>query len=413
MKKITKLFINISIFSCLFLTGCFNPVFYEIRKDVKPEPKTIYGPVNQLTRVTANDNTEYLVLAANKGVRYKKAESTGHDSWVSINNLPFDLVHYSNSSKSIEGEYIAGVYSSEDTLYMLSIVYDIDEDIGRTYPKKCTLWGTQDISTKGWNEKVNWTAIVSGEDYFPIYYQDTGFFSAFSIFQTNSIEKANRHVYLRKGNHGALNSKYETVTYYELSGTSTPAEITIPLDKIVDITKEEDSCIYSAIYFNGDVLFFNSPAATTNETNTTAADKFYYSVDNKIYYGTTKENVASTLTASNKISTLAVCSDVLLIGCADYNTTSVNGTKGGIYKTTLEAGIPGKALVDFSTNAKFQIPSSYYVTVLLNATPENSELESCLYCGTQIYGTDTSSTASFDNVGLWSYYPGRGNWNRE
>ena len=51
MKHIIKLLLSISLFSILMtLTGCFDPIFYEIRKDVKPEKveEKILLPVNVL-----------------------------------------------------------------------------------------------------------------------------------------------------------------------------------------------------------------------------------------------------------------------------------------------------------------------------------------------------------------------------
>ena len=67
MKRI----LNITVILCsLILTSCFNPVYYEIRKDVKPEAGTISGNILQITRTTV-DNQEFLVLYANEGIRYK------------------------------------------------------------------------------------------------------------------------------------------------------------------------------------------------------------------------------------------------------------------------------------------------------------------------------------------------------
>ena len=86
----------------------------------------------------------------------------------------------------------------------------------------------------------------------------------------------------------------------------------------------------------------------------------------------------------------------------------VTGNAGGIDKVILDNKIP-TSLGTFTTNAQFQITSDFIVLALLNATPEKSELESSLYSAINFPGT----SESFSNVGLWSYYPSRGNWNRE
>ena len=86
----------------------------------------------------------------------------------------------------------------------------------------------------------------------------------------------------------------------------------------------------------------------------------------------------------------------------------LTGNSSGIKKARLTAGVPGEML-SFNTNAQFQITSNYIVLSLVNATPEKDELESSLYASITFAGT----SYNFDNIGLWSYYPSRGNWNRE
>ena len=49
----------------------------------------------------------------------------------------------------------------------------------------------------------------------------------------------------------------------------------------------------------------------------------------------------------------------------------------------------------------------------LSQFPSKTEEEASLYATITFRGTGTSSSASFNNVGLWSYYSSRGNWNRE
>ena len=61
-----------------------------------------------------------------------------------------------------------------------------------------------------------------------------------------------------------------------------------------------------------------------------------------------------------------------------------------------------------------KLTSSYNILATLNATPDKTEAESSLYASINFYGTGSSSSSvSYTDVGLWSYYPSRGNWNRE
>ena len=75
MKRTSKLILSVSLISILLtLTGCFSPIFYEIRKDVKPETATVSGNITNITRYRTGDK-EFLILAADKGLRFKEAAS--------------------------------------------------------------------------------------------------------------------------------------------------------------------------------------------------------------------------------------------------------------------------------------------------------------------------------------------------
>jgi len=414
MKKLNNVLPVLVILTCALFQGCFNPVFNEIRKDVKPEDTTVKSPVNMITRFTVSDN-EFLVIASDEGIRYKRADSGTHSEWKTYGGLPFSLHYYDFDDDTHKGEQIIGVYSSSDTFYILSTAYGVDDTYGTVYPAKFTLWGAPaselTATDATWEGTANWVKIIEDSDntYFPMYIYNSYYYSAFSMFQTNSVKKENREVYIRKGNTASKAEDFQTITYYALSGTAAPTEVTL---SPVDSTTE--NCIRSAVSMNGTTYFFNSYAATTNETKDSAATYYYYANGGTVCYGTNGTDNASAVSLDGKdISALAACSDVLLIGCADYGAYNSSGVKGGIHKTTLENGIPGNSTASFSTNAQFQITSAYYVTALLNATPERTEAESYLYCASQLFGSESGSTASFSDVGLWSFYPDRGNWNRE
>ncbi len=419
MKK-NRLFTITVILCSIFLSSCYNPVFYEIRKDVKPEETKLKSPINQITRFTV-ENEEFLTVISDGGIRYKKTNSEKHDDWLIFNNLPIKMHTYNYSNTTHEGEMLLGLFASSDTLYLLTAQYSVDEEQGTTYPSKISLWGKSVSSIKlvdpskdhNWKSDSGWDLILSDSDdeYFPIYQYDDYYYSAFSIFQTNAVQNSNRKVFLRVGDSSAEKSSFRNLKYYELSQSSIKP-LTIENSQIVD--SSSTNCVQSAVSFNGDVLFFNSCVATTNETKDNPATKFYYGSGGSLYYGTSVTQTKKTLTISKTdISALAVCSDVILIGCADWDSTSIYNSAGGIYKTTLNDGIPAESTVNFTTNATFQITTSYYVTCLLNATPEKTEKNSSLYCASQIFGNDSSKSGSTSNVGLWSYYPERGNWNRE
>ena len=157
------------------------------------------------------------------------------------------------------------------------------------------------------------------------------------------------------------------------------------------------------IYFNKNKRNYLKQNTRTNKIH--KFQKFYYTNrNNRLYYSNGGTPAYLECHSDYVISSLATTADSILIG---YGTTST-GYGGGIGRSLLVDGKP-TGVVGFDSNAKFQITTSYMVPVVLNASPEKTEKESSLYAAVTFAG----SSYNFDNVGLWSYYPERGNWNRE
>ena len=408
MKRI--LFFS-TILSSLILASCFNPVYYEIRKDVKPEEGTISGNISQITRTTV-DNQEFLVLYANEGIRYKQKDLSEHGEWRIFNNPPCaKSVVFDKISQKYVGEQVVSIFSDKDTLFAITAKYKYNTELGTTNVDYMKVYGTQlhldetDSSKHTWSTNNEWTLIIDDTEkkIFPFAGADSSSdyqSSEFAIFQTNSPKAEHRKVFIRSGN--------SNPTYYELSG------IQQPVTTNVIITGKESNIANSAVYFNGEVLFFESLASTTNETYDSEATRFYFGNDNKLYANkqANSKETDKYCDAEHTISSLAVCADAILIGRGRFGNDST--TTGGITKTSLdESGTPGTSLVSFDTNASFQLSTAYLINCIVNSSPEKSETESSFYSSVSIKGTATSTGASFRNLGLWSYYPSRGNWNRE
>ena len=401
--------ILISVFA-LMLTGCFDPIFSEIRKDVKPESATVSGNITSITRYTAGGE-EYLVLSADGGIRYKLADNEEHDSWNVYENLPFELAHFDYEDSVYEGEQILKVLANSDTLYLVCAIYEATGWEGKSNPASFCIWSKQISAANGiWSTSGDWSKVdTSAKNYFPLA-QDSSeyYYSNFNVFQTNTPLAKNRHAYLCTYDVDA-----GTVEYNELTGLETL--------KAVKIEKLEDdstnSRAYSAAYFDGSILFFNSVAVVTDETYTDEATTIYYggvcSSDNDysaLYYkkagSESYTELKYDLDKKTTFSALAVCKDSIIMGCG--NIASGSG-KGGVRHALLTDGVPQSIIDEFDSNASTQLSSAYYVMALLNATPEKTEAESALYAALSY----SETSGYFDNVGLWSYYPERGNWNRE
>lgn len=406
MKK--RIFFTAILSATIFFAGCYNEVFYDIMQDVAPEDATVSGNISAITRYTVSE-TEYLVVNADSGLRYKKALDSGHGNWKTLggDKLPFDFHSYDYFSAKHNGEQLIKILADETTLYLVTVSYKNDDSEGISAPTVVKLYGAE-ISDWDAVEKASWTEIIGeaeSSEYFNFAKSDTYYYTTlFGIFQTNAPQKAHRRAYIRAGNSDA--------TYYELSGTSTPSAISVTPQEVQN-GKSSTNRAQSAVWFGAGVLFFNATASTTNETYKEDATCFYYADGKTVYHS--KEAGAfekDTVNADAAVSALMTCADALIIGRGDFSTSSSTTSSGGLKKTSLKDGVPGTSLEDFKTNAKTKF-NSYHIISLLNATPDKTEAESDMYTSITFRGTGSTSGGSAKNIGLWSYYPDRGNWNRE
>ena len=416
MKKnlLFKLAVSTFLLFSLVFTGCQDPIFEAIREDVPPEDATVSGNVNFITRYTAGGE-EYLVLAADEGLRYKQKDINSHGAWKTY-SLPFELLNYDYDSSSHNGEQILAVLADSTYLYLISAVYTHTNIEGTSYPSEINLYAKIiNASNSEWDTSGDWTkvsTVINEYNIFPIYEEDSYsvelYKSDFRVFQTNAPKKAHRAAFILS--HDRDNDVYK---YYQLNGTSAPTEITSTVEAaLIDPSPSSDSdyvpTALSAVYFGSGFKFFTCQAATTNETYTTDATYFYYSNgDAKLIYSDgTNTNASNPVNTEKVISCLAVTKDSILVGHG-----KTPSSVGGIDRVNVSDGIPTGmgSFSDINSNAKFQITSDYMVLALVNANPDKTEVESALYASITFHSTSNN----FDNIGLWSYYPERGDWNRE
>lgn len=422
-----KILIVTTLLSLLF-TSCFSPVFYQISKEVPPEQATVVGVINSLVRYKASD-TEYLVVAANGGIRYKNAADSYHTTWEEYKALPFELHSFNFEESKHIGQSIIKVLADKDTLYIVSTSYKVDEDLGLTIPDVVSVYAKQisaNSETGLWDTTGEWTNVASGNGYFTFSIHDDYVYSNFNSFCTNSVKSENRKAYIRCGSTDSYSEEYRTVKYFQLNGINPITEIAISSFESNNNIETKSQNINSAVVLNGQTIFFNTLASTTNETLEKDATYAYFGNSTNLAYtdGVTsyfakgeKDGKIEKISCGTPISCLAACSNKLLIGRGDYSDT-INFTTGGITQIALDSnGIPGNTLIKkFDVeNTKNQLADSYIVLTLLNVDPSKTELESTLYAslGFAGSGSSTNSSVNYNRIGLWSYYPSRGNWNCE
>lgn len=361
MKKILKT-LALSLLFIPFIAGCKAPVFYEIMRDVAPEEATVNGVITSITRYKSGTE-EKLVTFSSDGLIWKDKDGTAHGQWSCFPN-----------SNQLSGKIIKTAADSSN-LYVVTITFHEDVEKGLNLPDPATLWC---YNNGIWDKVKNTPKLNPGN---------------FNIFCTNDVDKSKRSAYLRIDNE-----------VYKLSG------------KTFNETNPTEGNFNSVVSGgnsggNSSDIFFESTASVKNE------NYIYWGEGSKLYYSNDTSNPKAegkkklALDAGTDISCLAVTSDSILIGRGDFSNSLIS--KGGIAKTSLTNGVPGNSLESFSTNATSQLASVYQIYTLLVANPEVTELEASIYASMGFKGSGSSTSVSYDNIGLWSYYPERGNWNRE
>lgn len=389
MKKILSL-AGLSILLLSIFTGCKEPVFYNIMTDVPPEQATVSGNINSIVRYTSGGD-EYLVTNDSKGLIYKKTSDDGHGKWNVYQNLPFELVKYDYFGSGWVGEKIIKVVADSSNIYLVTVSFVNDNDVGTNAPYKFNIWAGNVTLTE---TSGSWTKVANTDDKLSFYKDKDGIYhTVFNVFCTNDLSKSNRKAYFRSGEENKV---------FELNGSSFTTKSVTPVDST--------GLIDSAVYFNGTYRFFNSIASVST------SKAMYWSEGSVLCWsknGTTKE--ATVCDANTEISCLAATNDSILIGRGNFSSSS-SYSSGGITKTSLASdGTPGTSLTEFSTNATSQLSSAYLIHTVLCADPSKDELDASLYASISFKGSGASTSVSYENIGLWSYYPYpiRGNWNRE
>ena len=375
-----------------------------------------------------------------------------------------------------EGQTIIKVAADSDTLYLVTIQYAKDEAEGKTVPDTVRIWANSSFSlsesgtltsTADWVEiaKESYDSSKTSYNFFTLINESrySYWYSDFNVFCSNTPQKEHRAAFLRNG---YVRKNDERAVYYKLNGTNvlTPESAIAKsvwdgnkyvatniayLNGETDISDSPAMIIAdnsngididSVAYLNGNYYFFDSIAVTTNETKDTDATLIYYGSTRSTNRSTTDHShisdsylisltcvtAGSTITPTTTtvldvgedISCLAMTKDSLFIGRADYTLTSTY--TGGVVKMSVNAdGTPvlnsnnSAYLSSFTTNASIQLSSSYQIFTLLVADPSKAELDSIIYSSIGFKSSGTSTAVNYKNVGLWAYYPSRGNWNRE
>lgn len=394
-KSISKawavLSLSVGIFSALTLPSCSGVIFDTIRDEVELDDAVISGDIASVVRYQL-DGTENIFIA--NGKIYNRSVATDKDTDGN------DVTDFSDSvaaskidwTKFVKPEGTVYDLAADSTyLYAAAVVYE-DDDNGYNVPTTRTIYCYDSSSS-------SWTSIYSVE------YSSS---SSSKLLCTNTPKNENRKAYFRYG-----------TAVYELNGTSQLGEdggvaaqyVYKTNDSYpVGILGSEDSSStaispVSCAFFNDEVYFSTAYAMTTNETFDDDANYVYYSSGDNVYYSEDASSWTAVDLSCDTIISLAVTQNYLLAGTDEGIVHTSYATKA----STDVGGIPDSGTADFSTNADSTLSSYYEVTALLVINPALGEYDGTIYATLDMSGT----SASLNNIGLWSYYASRGKWNRE
>ena len=403
-------------FAAAHFTSCgYEPVFYGIMHDVLPEAATVTGNINAIARCTVGSD-EYLFVSNGGSLLYKSIDANHHGAWTNSGiALPFAPHHYNFNATAYEGEGHQGqqilyVLSDKDFIYLLTANYTQDDEYGVGVPDTVFLWACalSDVLT---GDSSKWKTITTNKsDTLTLETttdtSTTQFVMDFYLFSSNAPQKDHRTAYLAIRDSGSVN-------YYTLNGQSAPTSKTITNKKL---TNNDASEIHSVFFFGGNEYFSDSYVVTTNETAGTSPDNATVAVlasSDALYKLTdASANPTSFISIGSPVASLAFTNDSLLVGKGSY--TSSYTSNGGISRILLDSnGVPQSSTAAFTNNAPYQFTSSYILMTLLCADPSQDEAQASIYATITYRGSSGSTSATFNDIGLWSYYPARGNWNRE
>jgi hypothetical protein len=371
-------FTSLLLSAPLFLTGCQDVIYSKIMNEVTLDDATISGTVNAIVRFGSN------IFIENGNVYYKSASSTTHDSWNSF-MTGLTPVSYDYYGRAYNGTYIIKLAADENYLYALGVTYEEDESEGENVASAEYLYY---YNGSTW---VQGPSVTSG---------------AATIFCTNTPNPSFRKAYIRTGDGVFL-----------LDGAALPSITSVSSLTQQSSTYGAGTSTCSAIYrySDGAVYFRDEWATGSNAISTTAAGAtttdgttplyYYYANGDVLYYSKDPSAFSSNYDLGiTSIYSMAVTSDSIILGTAG----------SGLYKVTNTSGVPGSSIVDFSTNADSALGSPYRILTLLAVDPSATETGApAIYASADFSGTSSSSTGDYDDIGLWSYYTSRGNWNRE
>lgn len=396
MKKsiINSIFLS-AVFACLVgFSSCHDDIYGAINNEIELNSSGLQGDMHSIVHY------KNYILTCNGDIFYKTNEpSTTKGKY----NGQWEKTTSPTSEKGDNGIPATTYFLASDSEYLYALTYIwVENDDGENEPKTATIYATNSDPASG----LAWTKVenISGGNYSfenaKVIFDNKYFY----VDDNNSVSIANREAYAR-----IRATSADSYKLYKLSGSNAPEEVSNP----TFVGESDSTNAISACYFNSNTYFSRYYGMTSN------ANCLYYtktytrsnnvSTNSSLYYITASDSTEKSvdLDAGGLLS-IAAAKDYILLG------TSSGLARVKIDETT---GIPNGDTSSMQSNGNSVISEYVFMVFVLNPNKKegsySTEEGTDEYAASTIYGSIRSSSDSWDDTGLYAWYPAKDNWNRD
>ncbi|WP_296029343.1 hypothetical protein [uncultured Treponema sp.] len=397
MKKsiINSIFLS-AAFACLVgFTSCHDDIYGAINNEIELNSSGLQGDMHSIVHY------KNYILTCNGEIFYKTNEPS---TSTNIYNGQWEKTTSPTSEKGDNGIPATTYFLAADSQYLYALTYIwVENDDGENEPKTATIYATESDPATG----LAWTKVenISGGNY--------SFENAkvifdnkyFSVADDNSVSIVNRKAYAR-----IRATSQDTYKLYELNGSASPVEVSNP----TFVGGESDSTnAISACYFNSNTYFSKYYGMTSNDKclyyTKTYTRSNNVNRNSSLYYITASDsNEQSVDLDAGGLLSIAAAKDYILLGTSD------GLARVAINETT---GIPNGDTTKMAGNGGSVISEYVFMVFVLNPNKKegssSTEEGTDEYASSTIYGSIRSSSDSWDDTGLYAWYPAQKEWNRD
>lgn len=320
MKKntITKIF-TAALFTAIVwtvFTGCMDPIFKNIKQEVKLENPTKLGEVYSFARIGEDQ-----IYFANGRIYHKNKNHEGHGRWIEFSKP--------------EGHVLTIASDSDDWLYAVCVYYGKNDSDGEMKVTGIKLFACDTkVLTPVWKELTNVT-LSAGK--------------TCALMGTNSVTKLNRRAFINTGDKG-----------YALSNGEATEDSS---------AKGQKSCAF----LKGNTEFFEGDAACSNKDDTVV----YYSKGSTVIKKDKDEEVNLTTNIRSTIHGIAVLNDSVFVtsaaGAALVDINTGEEKEFSNLQATLSTLYEGRACIVCDPEKDHE-QSIIYAGITVKGTGSNSAL---------------------------------------